>query len=69
MTLSVVRQPKALGLGHAVLCAYPIVGDKPFAVMLPDDFIDDLHKAVAWQIWWHSIIIKASVFFGCGRSS
>ena len=29
MTLSVVRQPKALGLGHAVLCAYPIVGDKP----------------------------------------
>ena len=42
MTLSVVRQPKALGLGHAVLCAYPIVGDKPFAVMLPDDLIDDL---------------------------
>ena len=41
MTLAVVRQPKALGLGHAVLCAAPIVGDQPFAVMLPDDFIDD----------------------------
>lgn len=41
MTLAVVRQPKALGLGHAVLCAAPVVGDQPFAVMLPDDFIDD----------------------------
>ncbi len=41
MTLAVVRQPKALGLGHAVLCAAPIVGNQPFAVMLPDDFIDD----------------------------
>ncbi|PTQ89764.1 UTP--glucose-1-phosphate uridylyltransferase GalU [Agitococcus lubricus] len=41
MTLAVVRQPKALGLGHAVLCAQPIVGNQPFAVMLPDDFIDD----------------------------
>lgn len=41
MTLAVVRQPKALGLGHAVLCAYPIIGHQPFAVMLPDDFIDD----------------------------
>ncbi len=42
MTLSVVRQPKALGLGHAVLCAQPIIGNQPFAVMLPDDLIDDV---------------------------
>src|SRR3984893_7645254 len=28
-----VRQPKALGLGHAVLCAQPIVGNEPFAVL------------------------------------
>jgi UTP--glucose-1-phosphate uridylyltransferase len=42
MTLSVVRQPKALGLGHAVLCARPIIGNQPFAVMLPDDLIDDV---------------------------
>lgn len=34
-----VRQPEALGLGHAVLCAEPAVGDKPFAVLLPDDLI------------------------------
>ena len=35
-----VRQPQALGLGHAVLCAQPVVGDNPFAVMLADDLID-----------------------------
>ncbi len=36
---SFVTQPEALGLGHAVLCAKPIVGEEPFAVMLPDDLI------------------------------
>jgi UTP--glucose-1-phosphate uridylyltransferase len=36
-----VEQPKALGLGHAVLCARPLVGNEPFAVILPDDMIDD----------------------------
>ena len=35
-----VRQPEALGLGHAVLCARPVVGDAPFAVVLADDLID-----------------------------
>jgi len=34
-----VRQPEALGLGHAVLCAKPLVGDEPFAVLLADDMI------------------------------
>ena len=34
-----VTQAEALGLGHAVLCAKPVVGDEPFAVMLPDDLI------------------------------
>ena len=34
-----VTQAEALGLGHAVLCAKPIVGDAPFAVLLPDDLI------------------------------
>jgi UTP--glucose-1-phosphate uridylyltransferase len=34
-----VTQAEALGLGHAVLCARPIVGDNPFAVLLPDDLI------------------------------
>lgn len=34
-----VTQAEALGLGHAVLCAKSIVGDQPFAVLLPDDLI------------------------------
>jgi UTP--glucose-1-phosphate uridylyltransferase len=37
---SYVRQSEALGLGHAVLCARPLVGDEPFAVVLADDLID-----------------------------
>ena len=35
-----VRQPQALGLGHAVLCARQVVGNEPFAVLLADDLID-----------------------------
>ncbi|MBI4195901.1 MAG: UTP--glucose-1-phosphate uridylyltransferase GalU [Betaproteobacteria bacterium] len=35
-----IRQPKALGLGHAILCARRVVGDDPFAVVLADDLID-----------------------------
>jgi UTP--glucose-1-phosphate uridylyltransferase len=34
-----VTQEQALGLGHAVLCAKPVVGDEPFGVILPDDLI------------------------------
>lgn len=37
---SYVRQSEMLGLGHAVLCAKPLVGDEPFAVVLADDLID-----------------------------
>ncbi len=38
--ISYVRQKQALGLGHAVLQARDLVGDEPFAVVLPDDIID-----------------------------
>lgn len=34
-----IRQSEAMGLGHAVLCAQPAVGNEPFAVILPDDLI------------------------------
>jgi UTP--glucose-1-phosphate uridylyltransferase len=34
-----IRQSAPLGLGHAVLCARPVVGDEPFAVLLADDFM------------------------------
>jgi UTP--glucose-1-phosphate uridylyltransferase len=37
--IAYVRQHKALGLGHAVWCARRLIGDEPFAVMLPDDVI------------------------------
>ncbi|MET0012581.1 MAG: UTP--glucose-1-phosphate uridylyltransferase GalU [Sedimenticola sp.] len=36
-----IRQAMPLGLGHAVLCAEPVVGNEPFAVVLADDLIDD----------------------------
>ena len=35
--LFLTRQPKALGLGHAIWCAHKLVGNEPFAVILPDD--------------------------------
>ena len=35
-----IRQPEARGLGHAVLCARPVIGDEPFAILLADDLID-----------------------------
>ena len=38
--ISYVRQKEALGLGHAVLQAKDLVGDEPFAVILPDDVLD-----------------------------
>ena len=39
MHCSFVRQPRSLGLGHAVLCAEPLVGNEPFAVLLADDLM------------------------------
>ena len=39
MLMSYVRQPRSLGLGHAVLCAEHMVGDEPFAVLLADDLM------------------------------
>ncbi len=48
VTVSMIRQGKALGLGHAVLAAKPIIGEHDFAVLLPDVVLDpfttDLHK-------------------------
>ncbi|MBL8460883.1 UTP--glucose-1-phosphate uridylyltransferase GalU [Zoogloea sp.] len=40
-----IRQPEALGLGHAVLCAESVVGDEPFAVLLADDLLDSLGES------------------------
>ncbi len=38
-SVAFVRQPEPLGLGHAVWCARHLIGDEPFAVILPDDVI------------------------------
>ena len=47
-----IRQSSPLGLGHAVLCARPVVGNDPFAVLLADDFMDTAagHKPVLAQM-------------------
>ncbi len=45
-----VRQPEALGLGHAVLCAEPVLGDEPFAVILPDVLIHSAQKGCMAQL-------------------
>jgi UTP--glucose-1-phosphate uridylyltransferase len=42
-----IRQPEPLGLGHAVLCAQPVVGNDPFAVLLADDLMDSNPPAMA----------------------
>lgn len=41
VTIMQVRQGLAKGLGHAVLCAHPVVGDEPVAVILPDVILDE----------------------------
>lgn len=45
-----IRQAEALGLGHAVLCAKPIVGNEPFAVILADDLINFTEQPVLSQM-------------------
>lgn len=45
-----IRQSEALGLGHAVLCAKPIVGDEPFAVLLADDLVEDRGRGCIKQL-------------------
>src|SRR5207245_1117143 len=42
-----IRQAEPLGLGHAVLCAQPVVGDEAFAVILADDLMDSQPPAMA----------------------
>lgn len=45
-----VTQSEARGLGHAVLCAQPVVGDEPFAVLLPDDLIWNRERGALAQM-------------------
>ena len=44
VTIMHVRQGQAKGLGHAILCAHPVVGNEPFAVLLPDVILDEFES-------------------------
>jgi len=46
-SIAYIRQKRPLGLGHAVLVTKRLVGDEPFAVILPDDIVDSEKPAVA----------------------
>ncbi len=45
-----IRQAEALGLGHAVLCAQPVIGNEPFAVILADDLIKNTQRNALAQM-------------------
>ena len=55
-----VTQAEALGLGHAVLCAKPIVGDEPFGVILPDDLIWNRGRGALGQMADFAVAESAS---------
>lgn len=61
MSCVYVRQPRALGLGHAVLCAKDLVGAEPFAVLLADDLMVGEPHVMAQMVeqyaQWHASIL------------
>jgi len=56
-----VTQAEALGLGHAVLCAKPVIGNEPFAVLLPDDLIWNRGPGALAQMADAAVAADASV--------
>ena len=56
-----IRQKEALGLGHAVLCAKPLVGNEPFAVILADDLIDGSKSSVVDQMVKEYAVLGQSI--------
>jgi len=49
VTVISVRQPYAMGLGHAISCARPVVGDQPFAILLPDVLVDQYESSLTTE--------------------
>lgn len=56
-----IRQPEALGLGHAILCAKNIVGNEPFAILLADDLIEGITDSCLKQMVKKFETISASI--------
>ena len=56
-----IRQGEAMGLGHAVACAQPIVGNEPFAVILADDLIDGGGEQVLSQMTRRFETVQSSI--------
>ena len=52
--IAYIRQHKAMGLGHAVWCARRLIGNEPFAVMLPDDVIASERSCLQQMIEAHA---------------
>ena len=71
--ISYTRQPEALGLGHAVLQAKELVGNEPFAVLLPDDIVDSQTPCIGQLIEQYgktgSSVLGSEVVEGAAISS
>lgn len=67
VTCVYIRQPQPLGLGHAVLCARPVVGNEPFAVILADDLVD-ADVSVTKQLMEARERAGAAMSWPCSRS-
>lgn len=71
--IAYVRQKEAMGLGHAVLMARDLVGDEPFAVILPDDIIDArvpcLKQMIEVYDETHSSVLATQVVEGAAISA
>ena len=63
-----VTQAEALGLGHAVLCAKAVIGDEPFAVLLPDDLIWNRGPGALKQMADHAAEHRRQRARGAGRA-
>ena len=63
--ISSIRQPDALGLGHAILCAKHLINDEPFAVLLPDVLV--LDKQIRKQNFSFSCLLNAWNETGIGQ--
>ena len=61
--ITYVRQPEALGLGHAVLMAKELVGNEPFAVILPDDIVDSITPCMKQMV--EAFARTGSSILGC----